>query len=1118
MCRMSNGLLPGMLLCVLMSAGYGAPRETISLDGVWGFATDPGNRGEAEKWYEPATKLPAMPLPGYAATADGTIRVPGSWDAQGYGTETSKVRHNFVGKGWYKRQVEIPQSWAGRRAFLIITGISRCSKAWIDGHFLGEHVGFLSAQEWDVTQWVSPGKAATIVIQVDSKQRWEVDAMFGTSSLADYMDIEWGGIWGHVLLEARSDAWVSDLFVQPSLADSSCAVSATLNGAAATVGEAKLEVFGKDGQRVAESVVKLDGKGATGQTVAAKASLPGAELWTPDRPTLHKARLSLLKGDEVVDMAEVRFGMRQFTADGYRLFLNGKRIMLRGYGDDHIYPEHMGLPSDKELHLRRLRIIKSYGFNHVRHHSAIMPPEYYEACDEVGVIPNAEFPIAYRAFLPGTGPTWKARVAPGTDPEPATDTYRREWAAAIKRHRNHPSILCWVMGNEIYDGIPLRADFRRIARELDPTRFFADSDGVWGIPIWNGRTMFDPTYDRDTLDMYFMQFDEVTGDQVGSPGKYSSSRPAKPMILHEAGNYLTFSRPDLIDEFKHNIKPFWMTDGKAKLEKLGLLSEAVQWAEKSERLYILCHKFNLESGRRNPYVSGYHWWLFQDYWTTANGIVDHYFRPKSITPEEVLKINNEVVPLQDGLQRTYRSGDRLKLKLLISNFSCGPLEGEFVWAVKAGDRAVGGQKMAPNRVPQGEVAEVAGVDVELPEVASPTRVMITTEVVAGEKRFVNDWSTWLYPRVIAPPASSVPIFADEALIDRLKAWNVRPIPEAAALESRAVYVVGWPCDLRVADAMRRGAGVVLIEGADQLLKSYAVTFRTTWWKAGDSASRNHTGTFVYDHPVTRAMAPDGWCDDGWYYLIEGGAKCVLESAPARPDVIIRALPSMAMMQDEALLFEVGVGKGSLIVSGLNHRGAAGRPENEWLIARLLEHAAAFRQPKAQWPGVFMNMATVAPKGCVPGFRRIVSNKGEDGTWHSYREDNVRMLTCRQTKPGHLVTWETAPVPKGLAGDRVTFVFAGGLGYATEPKTEGFVLEIDGKEVLQFDLPEPTTWQSADKRVELRFDIRRSLSSDRFGLFHLTVPREMLKAGRPCVLGVRSLGTGSNRWFGLNPYF
>ena len=93
----------------------------------------------------------------------------------------------------------------------------------------------------------------------------------------------------------------------------------------------------------------------------------------------------------------------------------------------------------------------------------------------------------------------------------------------------------------------------------------------------------------------------------------------------------------------------------------------------------------------------------------------------------------------------------------------------------------------------------------------------------------------------------------------------------------------------------------------------AVSYKTTWWKAGDSYDTNNCGTLVYDHPATRAMAPDGWCDDGWFYLIEGGGKSVLEKMPARPDVIVRGLPSMALIEDDALLYEVGVGRGTLIV-------------------------------------------------------------------------------------------------------------------------------------------------------------------------------------------------------------
>ena len=618
------------IFCILyISVSLAQPRDTISLDGVWNFATDPENHGEMEKWYQPTTKLPAMPLPGYASEANGKIRVPGIWDNQGYGVETGKVHHNFVGKGWYKRQVEIPRDWVGRQTFLIITGVNRYSKVWINDHFLGEHIGYLSSQEYDVTPYAVPGKNITITIQVDSKQRWEVDSMYGCSSLADFMDIEWGGIWGHVFLEARKDCWLSDLFVQPEVTSSSCSVSAKLNGKSGPVDAAKLEVFNQGGQRVSETLLKIDPKAAAEQLITIKAAIPDAKLWSPDSPTLYKARLSIFNNNQVLDTVESRFGMRQFTIDGYHLLLNGKRIMLRGYGDDHIYPKEMSMPSDKELHLTRLRTIKSFGFNHVRHHSTMMPPEYYEACDEVGIIANAEFPICYAHYVPGTGAWWKERVPKGTDPKPANETYKREWAAAIKRHRNHPSILCWVMGNELWDGIPLRYDFKRIAHELDPGRFSVDSDGVWGDDfVVPGGNILVSKKDRDTLDLYILSFNVFT-NPIDNPTKYETpTPPIKPVISHEAGNYVTFSRPDLIDEFQHNIKPFWLTEGKTKLEKLGLLEEANTWSEKSERLCSLLHKYELEALRKNSCISGYHWWLFQDYWTSSNGIVDHYFRPR----------------------------------------------------------------------------------------------------------------------------------------------------------------------------------------------------------------------------------------------------------------------------------------------------------------------------------------------------------------------------------------------------------------------------------------------------------------------------------------------------------
>ena len=1093
----------------LASSGYAQLRSSLSLDGVWSFATDPGNRGETEGWHRPEVMLPKMPLAGYAPTADGTIRVPGIWDNQGYGVESPKVRHNFVGKGWYKRQVAIPRDWASRRIYLAITGVNRYAKVWVDDHFLGEQIGYLSIFERDVTQFASPGQTVTVTIQVDSKQRWEVDCLFGASSLADYMDVAWGGIWGHVLLEARPEAWLGDLFVQPEVANSRCSASAVLHGKTDLADSAKLDVFDAQGRQVGENTVKLDAATATAGPIAIHAPVPNAEPWTPDSPVLYRARLSLLQGGRVVDAVESRFGMREFTIDGYRILLNGKRIMLRGYGDDHIYPEQMAMPCDKQLHLDRLRIIKSYGFNHVRHHSTMLPPEYYDACDELGMITTSEFPICYSHFLPGTGNHWKAHVPPGTDPASAEATYRREWTAAIQRHRNHPSILAWVMGNELWDGIPLRHEFQRIARQCDPKRFFLDADGVWGARIMN------PKNDRDTLDFYSIQFAEGTSP-FDNPRKFQTPQPIKPSISHEAGNFVTFSRPDLADQFRHNMKPFWLSAGKEKLEKLGLMAEAGQWAEKSERLYALLHKANVEFLRKNVYLSGYHWWLFQDYWTSSNGLVDHYFRPKSITKEEVLQFNNDVVLLEDGLERTYRGKGRLEVALAVSNFSASPISGEFAWEVTAGDQSLGKDHVRLESVPQGDLAPATKISLDLPEATTPKRIRVAARLTVGARQIVNDWNSWVYPATSRPSASELPMLTDRPKAFGFEGWNLKSIPNEGPLNQRAVYVVHNLLDPRVIEAMDHGASVVLLGRVEPMLRSYGVTFRTSWWKAGDNGKTNHTGAFVYPHPVTAAMAPEGWCDEGWFHLLEGAGKSVLDKAPARPQVIVRALPSMALVEDDALLFEVGVGKGLLIASGFNHQRAHDRPENQWLLARLLDRAANPPRIQANWPASFLAVTYAAPEGSVPGFQTLLSKGSEEDTWHSYREDTATVFLCRQNKPGNRVAWETCPVPQGTS-DRVTFAFAGALGFRMEPKTDGFILAVQGKELLRFDLPEPRRWTSADKQAELRFEVRRETPGDQFGLFHLTVPRAMLQAGRPCRLEVRSLGTGSRRWFGLHPY-
>lgn len=1060
-----------------------------------GLRHGPENEGEAGKWYLPATKLPAMPLPGYAPSADGKVTVPGIWDAQGYGPETPKLRHNFVGKGWYKRQFTWPQADAGRRVFLNITGVHRYAKVWVDDRYLGEHIGYLSAFEFDCTGFAAAGKPATITIQVDSHQRWDVDGLFGAADLADYFDAEWGGIWGHVFLEVRAETWLDDLFVQPKATPARCVVSATLHGKPLQAGALRLDIVDSDGKLIAQETQPLRGPLQEFARVELAASVPQAQLWTTDTPHLYLAHLSLIDGQNVLDAVEARFGFREIAISGPYFLLNGKRLFLRGYGDDHIYPKEMARPADKKVYLDRLRLIKSYGFNFVRHHSAIMPPEYYDACDELGMLVSAEYPIAYENFYRKAG-------------KEALETHKKEWAAAIRQFRNHPSVFDWCMGNEFWNGLPLAKDFAAIARRLDPTRPFVDSDGLFRNFL--GR-------DRDTLDFYFLMFD-VTKIPLDIPDKFRMEKPLKPVVSHETGNYVTFPRLDQFALFTHNVKPFWTTQGIAKLEALGLAGEAANWAEKSERLYLFCHKNNLEALRRNPYISGHQWWLFQDYWTTSNGIVDFLYRPKSLRPEEVRRMVSDVVLLADGLERTCRGQSTLKVDMVVSNYSPGELAGAaLTWRARLDGKELQNGQLNPVAVGQGEVAVAGKLELSVPDVAQASRLALDAALVAGGHRYANDWTVWVFPAQIAPPATPAPVYASGDLLGLLAPCGAKSIPAGEALDAKAVYATSQ-LDQRMIAAAEQGACILLL-GNRRLFPAVPATFKTSWWKSKNPKD-NNCGTVVYDHPVTRALAPEGRCDAGWYSLLQGACKYNLEALPQHPDVIVRAIPHLHLMADLAFLFEARVGKGSIFVSGLNHAAAKDRPEGQWLLARMIEHAASLPKPRSELPAAWLSehLPPPPPQGpFVQGFARIIE-KGEEGLWHSYREDNITCYTCRQSRVGNVVEWETSGVPADLKAPQVTFIFSGGLGWMSQPRTQGFAFLVNGQEMLRFDLvDQATTWSSADNKVKLQFWPMREIPEDQLGLFYLTLPQELLRVGQPCRLSVRSLGKDSRRWFSVHGY-
>lgn len=124
---------------------------------------------------------------------------------------------------------------------------------------------------------------------------------------------------------------------------------------------------------------------------------------------------------------------------------------------------------------------------------------------------------------------------------------------------------------------------------------------------------------------------------------------------------------------------------------------------------------------------------------------------------------------------------------------------------------------------------------------------------------------------------------------------------------------------------------------------------------------------------------------------------------------------------------------------------------------------------------------------------------------------VRTWIVRNNRPGEAVSWFTATCP---ASRTTTFVFSGALGVVSGEAE----LLISGEPALTFDTgreDRPGAWKSGGVRLSF-FPLRRFVHES--GIFCLTVPAEMITAGKPLLIGVRSKsGRRDHSFFALHDH-
>ncbi len=423
-----------------------------NLNGAWEFRFDPKDEGVAARWFEPG-----------AGGFDRQITVPFPWES-----ELSGI-HEIKGPkvGWYRRTIEVPADFPGDgRTWLRFEAVDWRADVWVDGKKVAEHEGGYAPFEADITDAVTPGKPATVVVRAFDPT---------DSELPTGKQVGWytpsSGIWQTVWIESRPRSWITDWTIKTEVDPPSATVSVA---ARVTSGLQSVTISSEDPTVKASLVHGDGGRGGLGSLL--KLDVQDPKLWTPETPHLYDITIELREGDKVVDSVKTYFGLRTIARGKYgdspyeRILLNGKPIYLRAALDQSFNPKGIYTAPDDDFLRRDLMIAKYHNLNGLRIHIKPDEPRRLYWADKLGLLILEDMPNTWRQS-PRARSAWESTMR-----------------GVLARDRNHPSIIAWVAFNETWGlGDPaskykqdkdtqgwvkrMVADVRR----LDPTRLVEDN-------------------------------------------------------------------------------------------------------------------------------------------------------------------------------------------------------------------------------------------------------------------------------------------------------------------------------------------------------------------------------------------------------------------------------------------------------------------------------------------------------------------------------------------------------------------------------------------------------------------------------------------------------------------
>lgn len=464
-------------------------RTVISLNEGWTFVKSP----------DPA-------VPGEAVT------LPHTWNAKD-GQDGGNDYHR--GACWYRRALDRPDLSGGKRAWLEVDGAAMTAEVWLNGEKLARHEGGYSAFRVDLTDRLR--EKNELAVSVDNGDN---DTVYPQK--ADFTF--YGGLYRDVKLIVVPERHFELGYCGASGIKVTPEVDLEKKSAAVTV-----ETWHN------ADAVEITVNGETKRVKdTAVFTIENVRLWDGlDDPYLYTASATLDSGDQV----SVRFGCRKFEIDPRRGFLlNGRLYPLRGVSR-HQDRWGAGNALTIEHHREDMAIIRELGANTLRLAHYQHAQEFYDLCDENGIVVWAEIPYITMHMKNGRANTLS------------------QMEELVAQNYNHPSIAVWGLSNEITAASAVNGELLEnhralndLCHKLDATRpttmanvFMLETDSpILDIPDVNSYNLYFGWYlgDLEQNEEFFDEFHAKYPDRAIGFSEYGAdANPKFQSSAPEKGDY-----------------------------------------------------------------------------------------------------------------------------------------------------------------------------------------------------------------------------------------------------------------------------------------------------------------------------------------------------------------------------------------------------------------------------------------------------------------------------------------------------------------------------------------------------------------------------------------------------